>query len=58
VQFPRLFDLTLDKGVSVREMVERGWAVGGGAWYWRRRLMAWEEEVVRECVTLLADIVL
>jgi len=31
VQFPRLFDFPLDKSETVREMVERGWAVGGGA---------------------------
>jgi hypothetical protein len=40
VQFPRLFDLATDKGATVREMVERGWEVGGGAWVWRRRLLA------------------
>jgi hypothetical protein len=42
----------------VSEMEERGWAVGGGAWVWRRRLLAWEEEAVTECVALLSDIVL
>jgi hypothetical protein len=30
----------------------------GGAWVWRRRLFAWEEECVRECSVLLHDIVL
>jgi hypothetical protein len=39
-------------------MVERWWEVGGGAWVWRRRLLAWEEETVTECATLLSDIVL
>jgi len=56
VQFPRLFDLTQDKGATVREMEEKGWAVGGGDWVWRRRLLAWEEESVTECVALLSDI--
>jgi len=48
----------MSKKLTVKEMVERGWAVGGGAWVWRRRLMAWEEEAVTECVALLVDIVL
>ena len=42
----------------MKEMEGRGWAVGGGAWEWRRRLLAWEEESVMECVALLSDIVL
>ena len=58
VQFPRLFDLIIDKEATVREMAERGWAIGGGAWVWRRRLLAWEEETVVDCVGLLADFVL
>jgi len=49
VQFPRLFDLIQDKGATVREMEEKGWAVGGGAWVWRRRLLAWGEESDTEC---------
>jgi len=28
------------KEVTVREMEGRGWAVGGRAWEWRRRLLA------------------
>jgi len=40
VQFPRLFELSENKGATVKEMVERGWDVGGGAWAWRRRLLA------------------
>jgi len=58
VQFPRLFELTQDKGALVSEMEERGWAIGGGVWVWRRRLLAWEEETVTECAALLSDIVL
>jgi len=51
-------DLSVDKGVTVDVMASRGWGVGGGAWVWRRRLFAWEEECVRECCALLHDIVL
>jgi len=39
-------------------MASRGWGVGGGAWVWRRRLFAWEEECVTKCCALLHDIVL
>jgi len=39
-------------------MEEKWWAVGGGAWVWRRRLLTWEEESVTECAALLFDIVL
>ena len=57
-RFPRLFDLAMDIWVSVEEMARHGWEEGGGAWVWRRRLFAWEEECVRECSVLLHDIVL
>ena len=42
----------------MKEMTERGWDVGGGVWVWRRCLLAWEEESVSECSSLLCDIVL
>jgi len=58
VQFPRLFDLAVDKWVTVRQMERRGWVDGGGAWEWRRRLLAWEEESVTQCPSLLHDVVL
>lgn len=58
VQFSRIFHLIIDKGATMREMAERGWEVGGGAWVWRRRLLAWKEETIVECAGLLADFVL
>jgi hypothetical protein len=58
LQFPRLFELSVNKGATVKEMADKGWNVGGGAWVWRRRLLAWEEESVLECSSLLCDIVL
>jgi len=58
VRFPRLFDLAENKGVTAREMSRRGWEDGGDAWEWRRRLMAWEEELVTKCSSLLCSIVL
>jgi len=44
--------------VTVKEMESRGWMDGGGAWEWRRRLLAWEEESVTNCSFLLHNIVL
>ncbi|PNX90796.1 hypothetical protein L195_g046923, partial [Trifolium pratense] len=35
-----------------------GWGVNGEAWEWRRRLRAWEEEMLGECQSLLLDIFL
>lgn len=35
-----------------------GWGEGGEACLWRRRLLAWEEESVRECLLLLHNIVM
>ena len=58
LKFPRLFDLAVEKECSVGEMEGRGWGNDGGAWVWRRRLFAWEEESVRECSLLLHNIVL
>jgi hypothetical protein len=39
-------------------MCRGGWEVGGRGWEWRRRLLAWEEDSVRECSALLSNIVL
>jgi len=36
----------------------RGYGGRGGAWVWRRRLLAWEEESVREYSALLHNIIL
>jgi len=58
VIFPRLFSLVENRWVTVVEMVSRGWEDGGGAWEWRRRLLAWEEERVTECSSFLHNIVL
>jgi len=58
VRFPRLFALAENKWAKVEEMARRGCQEGGGAWRWRRRLLAWEEECVRECSVLLHNVVL
>jgi hypothetical protein len=57
-KFPRLFDLAINKECTVEEMEGLGWEAGGRAWSWRRRLLAWEEESVRECSEVLHNIVL
>jgi len=42
----------------VAEMYSLGWGEDGESWKWRRRLLAWEEEKVRECCDFLTNIVL
>ena len=42
----------------MEEMEREGWGEGGGAWLWRRRLLAWEEDSLRERSLLLHNIVL
>jgi len=56
LKFPRLFELAVEKESKVEEMRRLGWDGNGRAWVWRRRLYAWEEESVRECVALLCNI--
>ena len=56
--FPRLFNLEVNKECSVAEMASLGWAVGGSGWVWRRRLLACEEDSVRECTLILSNVVL
>ncbi|GAU51648.1 hypothetical protein TSUD_414700 [Trifolium subterraneum] len=56
--FGRLFDLAENKLTTVHDMYEAGWGVGGEAWKWRRRLYAWEEDLVLECITRLSNVVL
>jgi len=58
LKYPRLFDLAVSKECSVEEMWRLGWMEGDRAWVWRRRLLAWEEDSVRECISLLHNIVL
>jgi len=38
------------------ETFNLGWGVNGETWKWRRRLFAWEEEVLEECIDLLSTI--
>jgi hypothetical protein len=52
-RFGRLFDLAENKSSLVAEMFQSGWEGGGEAWVWRRQLWVWEEEMLRECQTLL-----
>ena len=52
-RFGRLFDLATTQLISVADMFELGWEEGGEAWRWRRRLWAWEEDMLAECRQLL-----
>jgi len=58
LQFSRLYELSVHKECSVEDMARLGWGEGGLAWGWRARLMAWEEDSVRECSALLANVIL
>ncbi|GAU10089.1 hypothetical protein TSUD_422280, partial [Trifolium subterraneum] len=55
-RFGRLFDLAENKSISVAERFTLGWGAGGEAWVWRQPLMAWEEEMLGECQTLLLTV--
>jgi len=57
-QFSRLFDLANNKLCTVADMCALGWEVGGEAWSWRRRLWAWEEEMVVEFSHFVSNVVL
>lgn len=47
-RFSRLYDLSVLQGESVAMMRVLGWEEEGEAWRWRRRLWAWEEELLGE----------
>ncbi|XP_024628771.1 uncharacterized protein [Medicago truncatula] len=57
-KFLCLFELSVDKECSVEVMRTGLRAVVGRERLWRRRLLAWEEESVRECLVLFHNIVL
>jgi len=52
-RFARLFDLSTNKLSMVADMFSFGWEEGGEAWSWRRRLWAWEDDMLEECRLLL-----
>jgi len=56
LKFPRLFMLVVHHDITVADMWRRWWSEGGGVW--RRRLLAWEKESVRECSSLLHNFIL
>ncbi|CAJ2652040.1 unnamed protein product [Trifolium pratense] len=55
-RFGRLFALSETKLRTVAEMFSMGWGMDGATWVWRRQLRAWEEDMLRECQFLLANI--
>ncbi|GAU16047.1 hypothetical protein TSUD_339180 [Trifolium subterraneum] len=52
----RIRDGGENKSVLVAKMFSLGWGAVGEAWVWRRPLRAWEEEMLRECQTLLLTV--
>ncbi|GAU39043.1 hypothetical protein TSUD_59990 [Trifolium subterraneum] len=57
-RFGCLFDLAETKWRTVAEMFSLGWGADGEAWQWRRQLWVWEEEMLRECQSLLLNLTL
>lgn len=57
-KFNRLFYLSDNKLTTEADMFLLGCGDGGEAWKCCRRLLAWEEELGRECCELLLPIVL
>ena len=57
-RFTCLFYISTNKSSTVADMFSLGREEGGETWSWRRRLWAWEKEMVVECRNLLNNIVL
>jgi len=57
-RFRRLFDLSVHQDLTVGAVHALGWGEDGEAWRWRRRLFAWEEDLVVEIRNLLSNITL
>ncbi|PNY08383.1 heat shock protein [Trifolium pratense] len=55
-RFGRLYVLAETKLHTMAEMFFLGWGSDGAAWAWQRQLTAWEEEMLGECQSLLANI--
>jgi len=55
-RFQHLYDLAVDKTITVRNMFLYGWEKGGEAWRWWRRLWMWEEEMLDKCRSLLLTV--
>lgn len=55
-RFRRLFELSIHQNLTVGAMQALGWGEDGEAWRWRRRLFAWEEDLVVEIRNLLSNI--
>jgi len=53
--YVRLYELSEIKFESVANVFASGWGFNGEAWRWRRRLFAWEEDLLRECVARLTS---
>jgi len=55
-RYSRLFDLSENKTIIVVNLFSVSSDHWGDVWRWRRRLWAWEEEMVAECRALLLDV--
>lgn len=57
-RYRRLFDLSIHQNLTVDAMHALGWGEDGEAWRWRRRLLAWDEDLVVEIRYLLSNVTL
>lgn len=57
-KFHQLFYLVVHRECSVADMTVLSWEEGGSGWVWRRGLLSWEEEFMREFCVLLHNVVL
>ena len=57
-RFRRLFDLSVYKEKTMAEMCLLGWGEGEDVWGWRHRLLAWEEDLMKQCISLLSNVIL
>lgn len=57
-RYRRLFDLSIHQNLTVDAMHALGWGEDGKAWKWRRRLLAWDEDLVVEIRYLLSNVTL
>jgi len=56
VRFPRLFDLSENKTITLATLFSLRLEQGREGWRWRRRLWAWDEALLEECRALLFDV--
>lgn len=55
-RFSWLCEVVCDKFITVEDIFRLVWKVGGDGWGWSRSLFHWEEELVKECVSIFVNV--